>query len=107
MSLDHPEPVEEAPKTINHNSYYEGRVQSLGFPTEHGDATSGVLEPGQYNFGTAHRRETIKVVHGILKDDRTGQQYCAEPTPQVLVINEGEEIKLSCDNHVAYVCYYG
>lgn len=104
MSLDHPD---EQPKTIRHNSYYEGKVQSLGFPTENGDATSGVLEPGQYNFGKASRRESIKVVHGVLRDDRTGQQYAAVPVPQTLTVNQGEEIKISCTEHVAYICYYG
>ncbi|MBI4235127.1 DUF1255 family protein [Candidatus Peregrinibacteria bacterium] len=107
MSLDSNELVAERPQMIKHNSYYEGRVQSLGFPTEGGDATSGVLEPGSYNFGVASRRESIKVVHGVLCDDRTGQLYGALPVPQVLVFNPGEEIEISCEQHVAYVCCYG
>jgi len=104
MSIDSPDPIEESPTAIKHNSYYDGKVQSLGFSRENNDATVGVLEPGEYDFGRASRRETIKVVHGTLHHIPTNRDFSES---QVLTVEPGEEIKLSCAEHVAYVCYYG
>jgi len=33
---------------MEHNVYYDGKVQSLGFQSDHGEATVGVCEPGTY-----------------------------------------------------------
>ncbi|MDQ6780540.1 MAG: pyrimidine/purine nucleoside phosphorylase, partial [Candidatus Eremiobacteraeota bacterium] len=33
---------------MEHNVYYEGKVQSLGFQSDRGEATVGVCEPGTY-----------------------------------------------------------
>lgn len=45
---------------LKHNSYFEGRVQSVGF-TRHGrKATVGVIAPGEYHFNTdAPERMTV------------------------------------------------
>jgi uncharacterized protein YaiE (UPF0345 family) len=49
-----------------HNSYFDGRVQSLGF-TRHGRRlTAGVIEPGEYHFGT-DAPERMTVVSGELQ----------------------------------------
>lgn len=37
---------------MKHNSYFAGKVQSLGINTSEGYATFGVIEPGQYTFAT-------------------------------------------------------
>ncbi len=33
---------------MEHNVYFEGKVQSLGFNSDQGEATVGVCEPGMY-----------------------------------------------------------
>jgi len=45
---------------LKHNTYFEGRVQSVGF-TRHGRrATVGVIAPGEYHFNTeAPERMTV------------------------------------------------
>jgi len=37
---------------VEHNVYFDGKVQSLGFASDEGDATVGVVEPGTYTFPT-------------------------------------------------------
>jgi len=37
---------------IEHNVYFEGKVQSLGFNSDRGEATVGVCEPGTYTVPT-------------------------------------------------------
>ncbi len=50
---------------ISHNTYFDDKVQSLGFETPEGPATVGVMAPGEYNFGTA-APERMEVVSGAL-----------------------------------------
>ena len=51
---------------MKHNSYFEGKVQSLALNTAEGPATVGVIEPGKYSFGT-DCEEHMHVVAGTLK----------------------------------------
>lgn len=91
-------------KGITHNSYFDGKVQSLGFPNGDSDATAGVFSPGVHDFGTASRRERIKVVHGSLTHIPTGVKF---DEGQTLTVEPGGKIQISCDQFTAYVCYYG
>lgn len=46
--------------SLKHNTYFEGRVQSVGFERNGRRATVGVIDPGEYHFGTdAPERMTI------------------------------------------------
>lgn len=37
---------------MEHNVYYDGKIQSLGFLSDKGEATVGVVEPGTYEMPT-------------------------------------------------------
>ena len=50
---------------ISANEYFDGTVKSLGYETPHGKSTVGVMEPGDYEFGTDYH-ETMTVVEGEL-----------------------------------------
>ena len=51
--------------TLKHNSYFEGKVQSIGFERNGRRATVGVIAPGTYHFGT-EAPERMTVVSGAL-----------------------------------------
>ncbi len=52
---------------IKRNVYFEGAVQSLGAASGEGvQLTIGIVEPGEYDFGTTSRTEEIRVVLGLL-----------------------------------------
>ena len=45
---------------VSHNSYFDGNVQSLGFERNGRKATVGVMNTGDYHFGTdAPERMTV------------------------------------------------
>ena len=50
---------------MDHNVYFEGKVQSLTMETEQGRATVGVITPGKYTFSTS-TQERMVVTSGIL-----------------------------------------
>ena len=51
---------------MKHNSYFEGKVQSLGLTLPEGYATVGVIEPGKYTFST-DSEEHLTVIAGSMK----------------------------------------
>lgn len=48
---------------ISVNEYFEGNVKSLGYLTNAGKSTVGVMNAGEYEFGTASA-ETMTVIQG-------------------------------------------
>ena len=50
---------------ISVNEYFDARVKSLGYTTTTGKSTVGVMEEGEYEFGTS-THETMIVIEGEL-----------------------------------------
>jgi uncharacterized protein YaiE (UPF0345 family) len=50
---------------LKHNVYFEGRVQSVGFERNGRRQTAGVIDAGEYHFGT-DAPERMTVVSGEL-----------------------------------------
>jgi uncharacterized protein YaiE (UPF0345 family) len=50
---------------LKYNSYFEGKVQSVGFERLGRRMTAGVIAPGEYHFGT-DAPERMTVVSGEL-----------------------------------------
>ncbi len=51
---------------LKHNTYFEGRVQSVGFERNGLKATVGVILPGEYHFNTG-AAERMTVISDELK----------------------------------------
>jgi hypothetical protein len=50
---------------LKHNTYFEGKVQSVGFERSGRRATVGVVAPGEFHFGT-DGAERMTVISGEL-----------------------------------------
>lgn len=88
---------------IKHNVYEGGRLQSLSYITDDGEEkSSGAAEPGQYNFGVAGRKETIRIVDGELQTSY-GQFV---PGGEDLVFEKGQEIIFTVNKFTFYYCLY-
>jgi len=92
----------EVTAMTHHNTYFEGAVQSLGFSDDNGRATVGVVEPGDYDFGTAKTEERITVTTGKLTIN--GREYRMGET---CTIPTGEVILIAAEVFSSYVCRYG
>jgi uncharacterized protein YaiE (UPF0345 family) len=51
---------------IKSSEYFDSKVKSLGYETAEGKASVGVMEPGEYKFGTA-APEVMTVIQGALE----------------------------------------
>ena len=50
---------------LKHNSFFEGKVQSIGFERSGRRATAGVVDAGEFHFGT-DAAERMTVISGEL-----------------------------------------
>ena len=91
---------------LDTNEYFDGNVKSIGFKTETLPATVGVMEIGEYEFGTS-QKETMTVVSGALtvmlpnvKEWKTFNQNDS------FIVEANEKFQLKVEVATAYLCTY-
>lgn len=89
------------------NEYFDGKVKSIAFQTRTLPATVGVMDIGEYEFGTS-QKETVTVVSGQLvvklPDDDAWQDF---PPGGSFVVAANEKFQLKVVEQTAYLCTYG
>lgn len=91
---------------MNVNEYFDGNVKSIGFENREGKITSGVMAPGEYEFGTTEP-ERIRVVSGELSVKLPGEdQYRAYGVGEEFEVAPHQKFQLIVDQATAYLCYY-
>jgi uncharacterized protein YaiE (UPF0345 family) len=91
---------------INVNEYFEGAVKSLAYTTIHGRSTIGVIEKGEYEFGTSSH-ETMTVIEGHLEALLPGQAAWQSYTNgQSFEIEANTSFKVKTDVQSSYLCTY-
>lgn len=88
------------------NEYFDGKVKSIGFASARGDATTGAMAAGEYEFNTG-KPETMQITSGVaevqLKGESTWTRYGAGGSFEVPG-NSSFRIKLAGDT--TYLCYF-
>jgi uncharacterized protein YaiE (UPF0345 family) len=90
---------------MKHNSYFDGKVQSLAVNTSEGPATVGVIEPGKYTFKT-DSEERMQVVAGTLKAKLPGAAWQTFARGQFFVVPAHASFDVEAAADVAYLCHY-
>ena len=91
---------------INVNEYFEGAVKSLAYTTPQGRSTIGVIEPGEYEFGTSSH-ETMTVIEGSLEALLPGQsQWQTFINGQVFEVEANTSFKVKTEVQSSYLCTY-
>ena len=89
------------------NEYFEGQVKSISFDGADKPASVGVMEVGDYEFGTASP-EVMQVISGALTVMLPGQTQWQtfNPGQQFNVIGNAKfQVKVA--TQTAYLCIYG
>ena len=89
------------------NEYFDGKVKSIGFQTTILPATVGVMEAGEYEFGTS-QKETMTVVSGaltVMLPDASDWQTFNQGDNFIVAANEKFQLKVEVAT--AYLCTYG
>ncbi|MBB6108781.1 hypothetical protein SAMN05421821_10316 [Mucilaginibacter lappiensis] len=91
---------------INVNEYFEGAVKSLAYTTDQGRSTIGVIEKGEYEFGTSSH-ETMTIIEGrleaLLPGETNWQLFTAGQTFEV---NANTVFKVKTEEQSSYLCTY-
>ena len=90
---------------IGHNVYFSGAVQSLGFTSERGRATIGVISPGEFTFGTAVAEHMV-ITTGALNIELPGEAWRLVRQGDTFDVAAQKSFKVRADAPVSYVCYY-
>lgn len=88
------------------NEYFEGKVKSIGLKASSGKATVGVMEPGEYEFGTGSP-EVMQVIAGMLRVKLPGSESWIDYGPgSEFSVPGNSKFQLKVAQDTAYLCLY-
>jgi uncharacterized protein YaiE (UPF0345 family) len=91
---------------INVNEYFDGAVKSLAYTATNGKSTIGVIETGEYEFGTS-THETMTVIEGELVALLPGQEEWKSYTNgQSFEVPANASFKVKSQGQTSYLCKY-
>lgn len=89
------------------NQYFDNKVTSIAFQTETKPATVGVMEIGEYEFGTSEF-ETMTVVSGALTVKLPdSDEFVTYDAGQSFTIDANQKFQVKVAVESAYLCTYG
>jgi uncharacterized protein YaiE (UPF0345 family) len=89
---------------LSHNTYFGGKVQSIGFTRLGRKMTAGVIAPGEYHFGT-DAPERMVVVSGELEVKTTGE-WRAYPAGTAFEVPGKSGFDVRATEPSAYLCEF-
>ena len=91
---------------LKHNTYFDGRVQSLALVVDGVNATVGVMEPGKYTFSTSSE-EHMTIIAGVLSVQLPGDSEWREyAVGDTFIVAPGKSFEVEAESDVAYICLY-
>ena len=91
---------------ITVNEYFEGNVKSLGYNSGEGKSTIGIIEKGEYEFGTS-QHETMTIIEGSLKALVPGETSWRQVSAgESFEIEANKSFKVQAEAQVSYLCKY-
>ena len=88
------------------NEYFDGKVMSIALQTETLPATVGVMEPGDYEFGTS-QKEVMTIVSGKMDALLPGsEEWQTFTNGQSFEIEANVKFKVRLSGQTAYFCTY-
>ncbi|MDP3469898.1 MAG: pyrimidine/purine nucleoside phosphorylase [Daejeonella sp.] len=91
---------------ITVSEYFEGAVKSLGYQSHEGKSTIGVIESGEYEFGTS-LHETMLIIEGELKAKLPGNKnWEIFRKGQEFEIDANQSFKVRTASQTSYLCKY-
>jgi purine/pyrimidine-nucleoside phosphorylase len=91
---------------LKHNTYFEGKVQSVGFERLGRKLSAGVIDRGEFHFGT-DAAERMTVVSGELFVKLDGStDWRGYPSGTVFEVPGKSGFDVRASEPAAYVCEY-
>jgi purine/pyrimidine-nucleoside phosphorylase len=91
---------------LKHNTYFEGKVQSVGFERNGRKATAGVIDTGEFHFNT-DAPERMTVISGELLVRLAGaSQWQCYPAGSAFEVSGKSGFDVKADAPSAYLCEF-
>lgn len=91
---------------ISTNEYFDGNVKSLGYNSQEGKSTIGVMERGDYEFGTSSH-ETMTVIEGVLTVKFADQdEWVTYIAGQSFEVEANSSFEVKTVSQASYLCKY-
>ena len=88
------------------NEYFGGTVKSIALENEEGVATIGVMEAGEYEFGTG-TIEHMTITSGVLDVMLPGElEWKIYQKGETFIVAKDVRFKVKANGQVAYYCLY-
>ncbi len=88
------------------NEYFDGKVMSIALQTDTLPATVGVMEPGDYEFGTS-QKEVMTIVSGKMEALLPGsEEWQTFTNGESFEIEANVKFKVRLSGQTAYFCTY-
>jgi uncharacterized protein YaiE (UPF0345 family) len=89
---------------LKHNTYFEGKVQSIGFERHGRRLTAGVIAPGEYHFGP-DAPERMTVISGEL-EAKVGDTFRVYPAGTAFEVPGKSGFDVRAKEPTAYLCEF-
>ena len=86
--------------------YFKGNVKSLGYASQSGDSSVGVMEQGEYEFGTSSH-EIMTVIEGeliVLLPKET--EWKSFVSGEIFEVKANSSFKVKSIGQTSYLCQY-
>lgn len=90
---------------LKHNSYFEGNVQSIEFERNGRRATAGVIDRGEFHFGT-NAPERMTVISGELQVRLAGGEWRGYPAGTYFEVAGKSGFDVRAEGPCAYLCEF-
>jgi len=88
------------------NEYFEGNVKSIALQNQEGNSTVGVMEIGEYEFGTSSV-EYMTVISGCLSVKLPNtDHYTDYKKGETFIVDANQKFQLIVKEQTAYHCLY-
>jgi uncharacterized protein YaiE (UPF0345 family) len=89
---------------LKHNTYFDGRVQSIGYERLGRRMTAGVIAPGEFHFGT-EGPERMTVISGEL-EAKIGGSWQVYPAGTAFEVPGKSGFDVRAKQPAAYLCEF-
>ncbi|MFD0835012.1 pyrimidine/purine nucleoside phosphorylase [Mariniflexile aquimaris] len=91
---------------ITTNEYFNGNVKSLGYVTPNGKSTLGVMNAGDYEFGTS-THETMIVVEGEMTVKLPeASEWVTYKAGEAFEVDANKKFQVKVSAQTSYLCQY-
>ena len=90
---------------LKHNTYFDGKVQSIGFERHGRRATAGVIDVGEFHFGTGTPERMI-VISGELQVRIADGAWATYPAGTTFEVGRDSGFDVKAAAPTAYLCEF-